>query len=157
MKHFEKPSKRSLGHSMMRAKLIVMCPRWFNDLFLFNFAQMKWKKIEYPPHKYTPSARSGCQLAVHPANDTIFMYGGYAKVKTTGQKTEGKVFSDMWALHMGPVLKNQSPTWEKMSRKGQSPSPRSGAAMTVYKNKALLFGGVFDEEGKKDAKIATPE
>jgi hypothetical protein len=37
--------------------------------------------------------------------------------------------------------------WQKISRKGDFPSTRCGSAVTMYKNKALLFGGVFDEEG----------
>ena len=30
--------------------------------------------------------------------------------------------------------------WQKVSKKGQAPSPRCGSVMTVYKNKAILFG-----------------
>ncbi|RHZ00040.1 hypothetical protein DYB35_011835, partial [Aphanomyces astaci] len=123
--------------------------RWFNDLFLFNFADLKWKKISLPVHKASPAPRSGCQLAVMASNDTIFMYGGDAKGKNVGEKAEGKVYTDIWALHMAPIIKAQDPTWEKLSRKGHAPSPRSGATMAVYKNRALLFGGVFDEEGRR--------
>ncbi|ETW02247.1 hypothetical protein H310_05799 [Aphanomyces invadans] len=152
------PSPRS-GHRMTvwRNYLVVFGgfyeaareTKWFNDLFLFNFADLKWKKISFPVHKATPAPRSGCQLAVMSSNDTIFMYGGYAKVKNVGEKAEGKVYTDIWALHMGPIIKSQDPTWEKLSRKGHAPSPRSGATMTVYKNRAILFGGVFDEEGRR--------
>ncbi len=31
---------------------------------------------------------------------------------------------------------------------GDFPSIRCGSGMTMYKNKALLFGGVFDDEGE---------
>jgi len=44
----------------------------------------------------------------------VFMYGGYAKVKKVGEKSEGKVYTDLWGLHLGPVTKNQDPTWEKV-------------------------------------------
>ena len=37
--------------------------------------------------------------------------------------------------------------WQKISRKGDYPSTRCGSAIAMYKQKALLFGGVFDEEG----------
>ena len=37
--------------------------------------------------------------------------------------------------------------WQKVSRKGDFPSTRCGSAVTMYKSKALLFGGVFDDEG----------
>lgn len=38
--------------------------------------------------------------------------------------------------------------WQKISRKGDFPSTRCGSAIAMYKSKALLFGGVFDEEGE---------
>lgn len=38
--------------------------------------------------------------------------------------------------------------WQKISRKGDFPSTRCGTALAMYKSKALLFGGVFDEEGE---------
>lgn len=31
---------------------------------------------------------------------------------------------------------------------GDFPSTRCGSSLVLYKNKALLFGGVFDEEGE---------
>ena len=36
--------------------------------------------------------------------------------------------------------------WTKLSKKGAYPSPRSGAAMAFFKNKGILFGGVYDNE-----------
>lgn len=129
--------------------------KWFNDLYLYSFVDMKWRKINYPVHRLAPGARSGCQLAVHPSKDTIFVYGGYAKIKNVGEKSEGKVYSDLWALNMAPVLKKQDPTWEKLSRKGQAPSPRGGAAVTVHKQRFILFGGVFDEEKRRHTMQST--
>lgn len=129
--------------------------RWFNDLFIFNFADMKWKKCTFAPHRQMPAPRSGCQLAVHPSKDLIFVYGGYAKVKNVGEKSEGKVYADLWALNMAPILKRQEPTWEKLSRKGQAPSPRGGAAVCVHKQRFILFGGVFDEEKRRHTMQST--
>ena len=40
----------------------------------------------------------------------------------------------------------QMAVWNKISRKGANPSSRCGSAMCYFKNKAILFGGVFDEE-----------
>ena len=37
--------------------------------------------------------------------------------------------------------------WERVSRKGDFPSSRCGCASVLYKNKLLVFGGVFDDEG----------
>ncbi|KAG6620852.1 Kelch repeat-containing protein [Phytophthora cinnamomi] len=158
------PSPRS-GHRMVvwRNYLVVFGgfyeaareTKWFNDLYLFNLAELKWQKVTYPPHRQTPAERSGCQLAVHPSKDLVFVYGGYAKVKNVGEKSEGKVYSDLWALNLAPVLKRQSPTWEKLSRKGQAPSPRGGAAVTVHKQRFILFGGVFDEEKRRHTMQST--
>ncbi|TMW64566.1 hypothetical protein Poli38472_011446 [Pythium oligandrum] len=158
------PSPRS-GHRMVvwRNYLVVFGgfyeaareTKWYNDLFLFSFAEMKWHKVTYPPLKAVPGARSGFQLAVHPSKDQIFLYGGYAKVKNVGEKSEGKVFSDLWALNMAPVLKRQEPTWEKLSRKGQAPSPRGGTSVTVHKQRFILFGGVYDDEQRGHAMKST--
>ena len=76
------------------------------------------------------------------------MYGGYTKLKKQGEKAEGHVYTDLWALNMGPLAKGGEPHWEKVRSKGQVPSARSGAVMAVHRNRALLFGGVVDEEGK---------
>ncbi|KAG7380254.1 kelch domain containing 4 [Phytophthora pseudosyringae] len=158
------PSPRS-GHRMVvwRNFLVVFGgfyeaareTKWFNDLFLFNLAELKWQKVSYPPHRQAPAERSGCQLAVHPSKDLVFVYGGYAKVKNAGEKAEGKVYADLWALNLAPVLKKQPPTWEKLSRKGQAPSPRGGAAVTVHKQRFILFGGVFDEEKRRHTMQST--
>ncbi|RMX66282.1 hypothetical protein DD238_003111 [Peronospora effusa] len=158
------PSPRS-GHRMVvwRNYLVLFGgfyeaareTKWFNDLYLFNLAELKWQKVAYPPHRQVPAERSGCQLAVHPSKDLVFVYGGYAKVKNVGEKSEGKVYSDLWALNLAPVLKRQSPTWEKLSRKGQAPSPRGGAAVTVHKQRFILFGGVFDEEKRRHTMQST--
>jgi len=45
--------------------------------------------------------------------------------------------------------------WQKITKKGQFPSARSGASMYTYKNKGLVFGGVFDEEGTGHALTST--
>lgn len=46
-------------------------------------------------------------------------------------------------------------SWQKLSKKGRGPSPRSGAVMAYYKNKGILFGGVHDEEGPRHSIIST--
>ncbi len=38
--------------------------------------------------------------------------------------------------------------WQRVGKRGDYPSPRCGAAISVHWNKALLFGGVYDQEGK---------
>lgn len=88
--------------------------KWYNDLYLFSLQEMKWTKIEYPPLAQAPKARSGCQMALHAASDSVYVYGGYSKMKIAGQKAEGKVHDDMWVLNLKPVLSNNKPVWQKV-------------------------------------------
>ena len=38
--------------------------------------------------------------------------------------------------------------WERVKKVGMAPGPRSSFAMMTHKNRALLFGGVSDNETK---------
>jgi hypothetical protein len=72
----------------------------------------------------------------------MYVWGGYAK-----RKDKGHEMTDMWALHLNPLLEqNGSPTWEKVSQRGTVPSSRSGSSWVLYKNRCVVFGGVHDEE-----------
>jgi hypothetical protein len=103
---------------------------------------------------------------MHAAEDAVYIYGGYSKEKVTGSYKEGKVHEDVWVLMLKPALGSagaaaggggggggkgsldpSKATWQKVSRKGDFPSSRCGSAIAMYKSKALLFGGVHDEEG----------
>jgi N-acetylneuraminic acid mutarotase len=46
-------------------------------------------------------------------------------------------------------------SWQKVSKKGHFPTKRCGAVMTIYKNKAILFGGVLDEERDRHTMLST--
>ncbi|CAM9309596.1 unnamed protein product [Ascophyllum nodosum] len=162
------PSARS-GHRMVvwRNQLVLFGgfyetfreTKRFNDLYIMSFQDLKqvvgpyvlWRRIEFPGTAPIPSPRSGHQMAVHAAGEQIFLYGGYSKEKEPGQKKEGKVHNDMWVLNMKPAVSGGSPTWDRIGKKGSPPSIRSSAAMTVHKNRALLFGGVLDHEGPQHA------
>jgi len=51
----------------------------------------------------------------------------------------------MWSLDLAPLLNADGKSvWERVARKGQSPSERSGAVMILYKNRGITFGGVYD-------------
>jgi len=55
------------------------------------------------------------------------------------------VHRDMWSLDLAPLLNADGKSvWERVARKGQSPSERSGAVMILYKNRGITFGGVYD-------------
>lgn len=143
----EAPSARS-GHRMVlwRNYLVLFGGfyeamrdvRWFNDLYLFSFQEQRWTKIVYKPHALVPKARSGMQMCVHAADDTVYIFGGYSKEKVPGQKKEGKIHEDMWMLNLRPVVGTaggsavggrsvidpQKAAWQRVTKKGHFPSPR---------------------------------
>jgi len=142
--------------------------KWFNDLFLFSFQERKWIAIENKPHLAVPRARSGFQMCIHGPEDTLFVFGGFSKEKmaslvsisskntvhaanvSNSKAVEGRVHEDMWCLHLKHLITNDHiglAVWQKVSRKGEAPSARCGSMLTLYRNKALLFGGVSDAEG----------
>ena len=147
------PSQRS-GHRMIvwKGYIVVFggfhdtfrdC-KYFNDLYLFNIAEERWDKIDVSQIS-VPSPRSGCGFFMHPTNDTAFVYGGYVRDK----KVSGTDLSDMWQLSLrlqSGVAVPVKATWERLSKKGTAPSRRSGASFAVHKNRALVFGGVYDKD-----------
>jgi len=94
-------------------------------------------------------------MFVHGTEDNVYILGGYSKEKNAASKMEGKIHNDLWMISLKPALQNNKNipldftkiSWQKISRKGDFPSPRCGSAVALFKNKALVFGGVFDQEG----------
>lgn len=126
-------------------------PRWFNDLHIFDFSTNTWIECAYSKLASIPPERSAFNFALFAANtDVAYVSGGYSKLKNPapGSKAEGRVFNDCWALHLKGIENGKNPTWEKLTRKGEYPSQRSGTACTIWKNKMLVFGGVEDEENE---------
>ncbi|KAI9168476.1 Kelch repeat-containing protein 3 [Blastocladiella emersonii ATCC 22665] len=147
-----KPSPRS-GHRMTLWKNYIVLfggfyetyaqTKYYDDLWVFNLQDYKWTKIEIPDHLGSrPTARSGFQMFAH--KDHVFVYGGYCKQFVKGQKVKGVTHTDLWALKMTPDLKHMR--WERRKKMGYYPGPRAGATMTVWKDRAILFGGVQDVE-----------
>ena len=168
----EGPSARS-GHRMQiwRNFLVVFGGfyealkemRWFNDLYIFSFQEMRWSLLSTKSGYSVPKPRSGCQLAIHANEDVLYLYGGYSKERNPTQKNEGIIHDDMWFINL-KSLAGQSVSkgldmshlqWSRINKKGQAPSRRCGASMITYKNKALIFGGVLDEEGKNHSITST--
>lgn len=116
--------------------------KYFNDTWIFDTLNYTWKKVEFPSTMMAPSARSGFQM--WPVNDGVVIYGGYCKVVVKGEKAKGMVHGDMWVLKMSSEM-NQI-KWERKKKSGIYPSLRCGMSISVYKNRAVAFGGVFDEE-----------
>ncbi|KAH7648445.1 hypothetical protein FG379_000369 [Cryptosporidium bovis] len=121
--------------------------QYFNDIYIFNTKNLHWDKIDSSKYETLPSPRSGVQMVLCPNTDKIFICGGYSKIKDNSKNSIGKVHTDCWFLDMKPYLNDHKhPVWERINRKGNSPSPRSGFSMTSFKNQCILFGGVFDRE-----------
>ena len=124
--------------------------RWYNDLWIYDFSTNSWHAQLYSKLATLPAPRSAFNFTVCPTTDVAYVYGGFSKIKNPapGTKAEGKTYTDGWALHLANFLSSKVPTWERLSRKGEYPSPRSGTACTIYKNsKMIVFGGVQDDEG----------
>ena len=68
------------------------------------------------------------------------------KSLTRISQNETRTFSDSWKVNLAPILEGKSPTWERMSRKGVSPSIRSGFASCGHRGSLMVFGGVLDNE-----------
>mmetsp|Transcript_18729 Transcript_18729/g.28449 ORF Transcript_18729/g.28449 Transcript_18729/m.28449 type:complete len:817 (+) Transcript_18729:106-2556(+) len=125
-------------------------PRWFNDLHVYDFSTNSWIECSYSKLATIPPERSAFNFGIALGSDVAFMSGGYSKLKNPepGTKAEGLVHTDCWALHLKGLESGKNPTWERISRKGEYPSQRSGTACTMWKNKMLVFGGVDDEESE---------
>ncbi|RQX68230.1 kelch repeat-containing protein, partial [Toxoplasma gondii CAST] len=123
--------------------------RYFNDLHIYFFNDNKWRRVEFPPHAAVPCARSGCLFLAYPQGDFVFMHGGFAKIKDTAKKVQGKTFTDTWILNLKPLIadpRKEVPTWEKIRNVGAAPSPRTGMSGVVYRHSAIVFGGVADDD-----------
>ncbi|KAJ3011759.1 hypothetical protein HKX48_006653 [Thoreauomyces humboldtii] len=145
------PAARS-GHRMTVWKHLVVLyggfydnyktTKYYDDLWVFDTIEYKWTKLETSSVSSRPSGRSGFQWFTH--GDTCYMYGGYCKEKLEGEREKGIVFSDMWALTMSLDMSNLR--WERVKKSNSAPPPRAGCSMTVHKSRAVLFGGVEDDE-----------
>ena len=166
------PSPRS-GHRMVAYKNVLVLfggfadsgktTRYFNDVWLFSLDTLLWEEKKVSGS--APSPRGGCQLALH--KDTLFVIGGYSTAKKfssskdgagAGQKGQkgkhgddednekGIVHDDIFALDL------PSWTWQKVKKEGMVPTARSSFGLAVHapKAKAIMFGGVFDQDGGGD-------
>ena len=122
--------------------------RWYSDLWVYDFSQNAWTEMEYSKLATIPEARSAFNFCLSPSGDTAFVYGGYSKLKNPapGSKSEAKIHNDCWALHLKGIASGRTPTWDRVSRRGEYPSIRSGTSSIPYKSRMLVFGGVADDE-----------
>lgn len=158
----ECPSGRS-GHRMVvwRNYLILFGGfyeamrevRWYNDLFFFSFQEEKWIPMIYKPNIQLPRPRSGVQMCVNTAEDTLYIVGGYSKEKTQGANKEGRIHEDMWMLHLKPALpvSKQGPTgldvsklaWQKVRYAHRSSSLYLLCRLRSFSSRARVFDSLL--------------
>ena len=119
--------------------------KWYNDVYLFSFADSRWTQLTFKPMSQLPRPRSGFQMILSALEDCVYIYGGYSKEKVVGSKSEGRVHEDMWLLSLRSVIVSgisstgkgildpSKALWQRVSRKGTPPSTRCGAVLTLYK------------------------
>eukprot|EP01033_Poteriospumella_lacustris_P005367 gene5367-3826_t len=144
--------------------------KWYNDLYFFSLQERRWVAVP-PPRQNSaqPKPRSGHMMFLHSTDDVMYVYGGFAKEKTPGAKKEHIEHEDMWSMSLKPLVQAKGAAaatstaaldwsklaWQRVSKKGEYPTARCGAVAAVFKNKALIFGGVFDEEGPRHALLSS--
>ncbi|RUS84183.1 hypothetical protein EGW08_008070 [Elysia chlorotica] len=153
------PSARS-GHRMAALKKQIFVfggfhdnardYKYFNDVYSFDLETYTWAALN--PSGTGPSPRSGCVLLPVQEMTKIIVYGGYSKEKMKRDVDKGTIHTDMFALMQEKKREDASESavkwkWQPVKQSGIRPSPRSGMSGTVVApGKALLFGGVFDQE-----------
>lgn len=137
-------------------------PRWYNEVFVMNLQTQQWLDIPHSKLSVRPEPRSACNAAV--IGDDAVIHGGFSKLSKSALqlqkaeemevRSETKVHTDSWILHLKPLLSGKPPTWERLTSTVQrtartvsrSPNGRAAMASGCYKNRMLAFGGVFDTE-----------
>jgi hypothetical protein len=124
--------------------------KWYNDVSVFNLQTETWMDVPQSRLSEKPEPRSACNFSSF-GNDKILIHGGFSKMKSMTTSSETKVHSDAWVLHLGPLLHQKPPTWERWMSSSKavsstSPNGRAGTSSIAHKSKMLVFGGVVDSE-----------
>ena len=101
----------------------------YNDMYVFNVPKGQWRTISSP---LTPSPRSSIQALTY--KQFMIVHGGEFVSQSQSQFLH---FRDTWKFDCNTCI------WEEMKIK-TGPSARSGHRMVPWKNKAVLFGGFYD-------------
>uniref|UniRef100_A0AAY4DJM8 Kelch domain-containing protein 4 n=1 Tax=Denticeps clupeoides TaxID=299321 RepID=A0AAY4DJM8_9TELE len=118
---------------------------YYNDVYTFNLDTFTWSRLS--PLGSCPSPRSACQVAPTPDGSGVIIYGGYYKNRAKKDLDKGMVHSDMFLLKREGEDEQERWVWSRLSSSGVKPPPRSGFSMAVGPgSRAILFGGVYDEE-----------
>ncbi len=128
--------------------------KFYNDTHLFNLETNQWEEMKFSTTGLSdqPSARSACQLSVCSKNNSILLYGGFAKEKLKKEKEKAIIYSDMYVLQ-NEIKKNDKTewSWKRVKQTGLKPTERISFSMiTINEDTALLFGGVYDLKDEDD-------
>jgi len=155
------PSARS-GHRMVvfKRQIVVFGGfhdnvrdyKYYNDVYAFNLDTWVWCKLEIGGN--APSPRSACQMTQTPSG--LLIYGGYSKERVKKDVDQGKTHTDMYLLAPDSKCKDEPvPSqwkWQTIKQHGVRPSQRCGFTLVATPgNRALFFGGVFDEEEDEES------
>ncbi|KAI7844606.1 hypothetical protein COHA_001846 [Chlorella ohadii] len=161
------PSPRS-GHRMiLHGKRIILVggfydsgreTKYYNDVWAFDLEELKWTPLGPKPGHSAPPPRGGHQLALN--GDQLFIFGGYyvkkdapdpdsfmpKRGKKGDEEEEGKgvIHEDVWVLDLKTLA------FERVKKQGMAPNPRTAFGLVTHKKRAVLFGGILDQEGKGD-------
>lgn len=104
----------------------------FNDLYRLNCEKAKWTKITSHP---CPTPRCAHQAFVYKGQ--MYVFGGEV---TSPNQERFHHYRELWRLDLTTY------EWDQLPVKGSScPTARSGHRMIIHKNKAVMFGGFFDD------------
>jgi N-acetylneuraminic acid mutarotase len=104
----------------------------FNDLYKLNAEKAKWTKITSNP---CPAPRCAHQSIIYKGQ--MYVFGGEI---TSPNQERFHHYREMWRMDLATF------EWDQLPMKGSScPSARSGHRMILHKNKAVMFGGFFDD------------
>ncbi|KAG9272044.1 kelch domain-containing protein 4 [Astyanax mexicanus] len=121
---------------------------YYNDVHAFNLDTFTWSRIT--PSGNGPSPRSACQMTPTQDGSGVIIYGGYSKSRAKKDVDKGIIHSDMFLLKREGKDEREKWSWSRVSPSGVKPPPRSGFSMGLgTAGRALLFGGVCDEEDEE--------
>uniref|UniRef100_A0A673K2Z8 Kelch domain-containing protein 4-like n=1 Tax=Sinocyclocheilus rhinocerous TaxID=307959 RepID=A0A673K2Z8_9TELE len=121
---------------------------YYNDIHAFNLDTFTWSRLQ--PTGTVPCPRSACQMTPTHDGSGVIIYGGYSKTRAKKDVDKGTIHSDMFLLRREGKEEQEKWTWMRVNPSGVKPPPRSGFSLAVGPGgRALLFGGVCDEEDEE--------
>jgi hypothetical protein len=130
--------------------------RWFHDVCVLNLQTHEWMDIVTSGMSQSnrPEARSAMNYAL--LDNTLVVHGGCSKWSARkDQKETTIVHTDVWKLHLQPLLQNEPPVWERWanSQTRLQRTTRLGTVAVPYKSQMLVFGGVVDKDEEGSSKL----